>query len=184
MAPSHYGWGDVIVTIHEQARCALWFGAAIILAACHHASPEPHNSLADHVGVYQFTEHLTASGQAAETLDLDGEVVVTDDTVTVDARPGPCRFDTTLSIAYPFTYICGSNVTLRFDRQDPVLQARYTARLAQNQTHQACVRYETDSAGRRYCAETQTITTQSLVNVSGALRLTRVPGSDLRLFTT
>ena len=160
-------------------------GVVAALGACHHASPAPRASLADHVGIYQFSEHVTAGGAAAEEIDIAGEVEVSEDTVTVDARPGPCRIDPNQTSAHPITYLCGTNVTLSFDRRDPVSKASYTAKLAQNESRQVCSRYQVDAtSGRKYCAETQTLTTQRIVSRSGQLELTRSPGSDMRLIAT
>jgi hypothetical protein len=160
----------------ERGLAAIACGFVAALIACHQAHSEPTHSLVDHLGTYQFSERVSASGSAAETIDLEGNVVVTADTVTVDARPGPCDVDVNVTRPNPFTYRCGTNVVLSFDRTDPVGRAAYSAALAQNESHQVCARYEVDSVGRRYCAETQTITTQRIVRRSGRLRLTRQNG--------
>jgi hypothetical protein len=151
---------------------------AVVILGCHHARTEPPPSAADHVGVYQFNEHVSATGAAAEYIDLIGEVTVLADTVIVDARPGPCRADENVRPPTPFTYRCGTNVVLTFDRRDPTGHAVYTAMLAENVSRQVCARYETDSNGRRYCAEMRTETSQRMARRGGYLKLTRVPGAE------
>jgi hypothetical protein len=149
------------------------------VVGCHHARTEPPHSAADNVGVYQFNEHVSATGAAAEYIDIVGEVVVLADTVTVDARPGPCRADENVRPPTPFTFRCGTNVVLTFDRRDPTTRAAYAAMLAENVSRQVCARYEMDSNGRRYCAETRTETSQRMSRRSGYLNLTRVPGAEV-----
>lgn len=148
------------------------------VVGCHHARAEPPHSAADHIGVYQFNEHVSATGAAAEYIDLVGTVTVLADTVTVDARPGPCRADENVRSPAPFTYRCGNNVVLTFDRREPTTKAGYTASLAENVTTQVCIRYETE-VGRRYCAETGPQTSQRIAQRSGYLKLTRVPGAEV-----
>lgn len=147
--------------------------AACGWAACHHASPGPTTS-ADRQGVYQFSEHVTANGAAGESIDIEGQATVLADSVMVDARPGPCRFDPTVTSPGPFVYDCG-NVRLTFDRRDPVQRSSYTATLAQNESRQVCARYATEVGGRSTCVEWRTETTQRLAKRSGSLRLLRVP---------
>lgn len=66
---------------------------AIALVACHNARHGPPPSAADHVGKYQFSEHVAAPGAAGESIDLEGQVIVFADTVTV--TPGPARAGST-----------------------------------------------------------------------------------------
>jgi len=152
---------------------------SVVLVGCHHARTEPLHSAADNIGVYQFNEHVTATGAAAEYIDIVGEVVVLADTVTVDARPGPCRADENVRPPTPFTYRCGTNVVLTFDRRDPTTRATYVAMLAENVSRQVCARYETDSNGRKLCAETRTETSQRMARRGGSLTLTRMPGAEV-----
>ncbi len=146
--------------------------------ACHNARTDPPHSAADSVGIYQFSEQVSATGAGAESIELVGHVVVLADTVTVEARPGPCRPDVNVKSPNPFTYNCGPNVVLTFDRRDPTLRALYTAMVAEDVTRRVCTRYTTDSSGRRICAESRSETSQRMVRQSGTLKLTRVPESD------
>ena len=146
------------------------------LAACHSTPADTKPPLEERLGVYRFTQHVTAVG--AETIDIEGRFVVFGDTVTVEAQPGPCRLDTRVAMPNPFTYDCGG-VTLTFDRLDPAGHAMYSVMLTVTQTRTVCVRYAIDSAGRRYCAETRSDPSQRQVKQSGYLRVTRV-SADLR----
>jgi hypothetical protein len=78
----------------------------------------------------------------------------------------------------PLTYDCGG-VTLSFDRRDPAGHAMYSVMLNVIQTRTVCVRYATDSSGRRYCAEQRSEPAQRQVKQSGYLKVTRI-SSDLR----
>lgn len=161
-----------------MSKAWMFLAVSLGVVGCHHARTEPAHSAADNVGVYEFNEHVTATGAAAEYIDLIGQVTVLADTVTVDARPGPCQPDENVRPPTPFTYRCGNNVVLRFDRRNPTTQASYTASLAENVTTQVCVRYNTE-VGRRYCAEMGPQTAQRIARVSGYLKLTRVQGAEV-----
>ena len=142
------------------------------LAACHNV-PVEKPPLEERLGVYRFTQHVTAAG--AESVDIEGRFVVFGDTITVDAHPGPCRLDTRVVMPNPLTYDCGG-VTISFDRRDPVGHAMYSVMLTVTQTRTICVRYATDASGRRYCAEQRTDPTQRQIKQSGYLKVTRASG--------
>lgn len=129
-------------------------------------------NLERHLGVYKFSERVTAAGAGAEIVEIEGHFVVFGDTVTVDARPGPCRLDTRISTPNPFTYICGG-VTLSFDRRDPSGHATFSVVLSVTESRSVCVRYSTEASGRR-CVESRTETTQRPVTQTGRLRVTRL----------
>lgn len=44
------------------------------VVGCHHARAEPPHSAADHIGVYQFNEHVSATGAAAVCIRYATEV--------------------------------------------------------------------------------------------------------------
>jgi len=158
-----------------MSRALVCLAVSLAVVGCHRARTEPPHSAADNVGVYEFNEHVVATGAAGEYVDLVGEVTVLADTVTVDARPGPCRADENVRPPTPFTYRCGNSVVLMFDRRNPTTKASYIASLAENVTTQVCVRYNTE-VGRRYCAEMGPQTSQRIARVSGYLKLLRVQG--------
>lgn len=158
------------------SRVAILFVAG--LAACHSSGVETAPGIDQRrIGVYQFSERITANGRAATSVDLDGQFVVLGDTVTVDARPGPCKYETTSTAGTPIIYTCGSDITLTFDRQDPVGKAAYSVMLSVQQTTSVCIRYTTDASGRRICAETQQQTSDRKVRQSGRLHAIRVASS-------
>ena len=153
----------------RRATCGVV--AAAGLAACHGPPIDNKPPLEQRLGVFRFTEHISAVG--TETVDIEGNFVVWGDTVTVEARPGPCRLDTRVSIPNPFTYDCGG-VTLTFDRRDPVNGAKYTVMLTVTQTRTVCVRYATDSSGRRVCVEQRSEPATRQIKQTGYLRAQRV----------
>jgi hypothetical protein len=151
--------------------------AAVVVgaAACHTAPVDTRPPLDSRLGVFRFTEHVTAGGGSGdESVDIEGQLVVFGDTVSVEARPGPCRMDTRIIYPNPITYDCGG-VTLSFDRRDPVGRAQYSVSLGTTQKRQVCAAYAIDNAGRRYCSQYRTETTAATVKRSGYLRLTRAP---------
>jgi hypothetical protein len=154
----------------RRAVCGV-IALAGALAACHSTPVDTRPPIEERLGVYRFTQHVTATG--AESIDIEGRFVVFGDTVTVEAQPGPCRLDTRIAMPNPFTYDCGG-VTLTFDRLDPAGHAMYSVMLSVTQTRTVCVRYATDPSGRRYCAEQRTEPSQRQVKQTGYLRVTRV----------
>lgn len=157
---------------------------AMLLAGCaSHTSSTSHEELspaARSLGVYKFTERITATGSVqSDAIDLDGQFVVIGDTVTVDARPGPCYYDSRTTLAGPIRYQCGDAVTLLFDRQQPVLRASYSAQVKIRETTRTCLRYQVDASGRRVCAEWSTQTTERMVTQSGHLRTQRIQGEPV-----
>lgn len=144
---------------------------AAAVAACHNYPVDNKPPLEQRLGVYHFAEHVVPTG-ASESMDIEGNFVVFGDTVTVDARPGPCRLDTRFSNPSPFTYDCGG-VQISFDRRDPIGRAMYSVVMTVTGTRLVCVRYATDASGRRYCAEQRTEATQRQVTQTGRLRAIR-----------
>jgi hypothetical protein len=147
--------------------------AFAVTPSCLPHSPNTARLLPGKVGVYHFVERVAASGNA-DALVLEGELTVLADTVTVDATPGPCRYDTTSTSAGPFVYRC-AEVTLSFDRSDPVRRASYSLRTIALQPQTTCVRYATDASGRTNCAESKTVQVERSVMRSGQLRPEPVP---------
>ena len=98
------------------------------------------------VGAYRFTEH------AGEDLDLEGIFVVEPDSVSIEATPGPCRYERDRASLLAITYTCGE-VTYVFDRSDPVRKATYSAMARIQKTRQVCARTVVNNQGRTVCAE-------------------------------
>lgn len=164
----------------SNLRISSWatmIAAAALTAACHHqASPRSPTLSIDRLGVYQFSEHVTAGGDTPETLDIEGTAVVLTDMVTVDARPGPCTLDAQSTGRPSYAYRCGNNLSLSFDARDPIRGATYSTKLAHNVKRQVCVRYAmVNDRPTSTCAEYRTETSQEFVYRSGPLRLMRAP---------
>ena len=94
------------------AACASHRGSAGALAATGPgASPD---------GRYTFEERPTGTPRV-----LEGTFIVLRDTILVDATPGPCRYNPRTTPGGPIMYLC-ADVSLSFDRRDPVMKATYT----------------------------------------------------------
>jgi hypothetical protein len=119
------------------------------------------------VGSYHFLEHVGTD------LDLEGTLVVESDTVSIDASPGPCRYEREYSNSMAITYTC-ADVRYTFNRSDPVHKAGYSAVLHLTETRSVCVRYTVDAAGRSICAQRGNETVLRDVHRDGNLRLQRV----------
>ena len=117
------------------------------------------------IGVYRFTERSPQLRQP-----LSGRLFVTHDSVAVEAEPGPCRYDTRSTSSGPIVYQC-ADVTLSFDRRDPIRNSTYRTTTTVMEHRTTCARYTTDSSGRQVCAQQQTETNERQVPVTGTLHL-------------
>lgn len=138
---------------------------ALALAACaQHGSGAPAPPV--RIGVYRFTERPTGVNTT-----IQGRVLVTHDSVVVEAEPGPCHYDSRASTAGgPIVYQC-ADVSISFDRFDPVGRATYRTTKTVMDRKTTCVRYTTDAKGNQVCAQQQTETTEREVPVIGTLHL-------------
>ncbi len=118
-------------------------------------------------GIYRFSERLNPGNT------LEGEFLVQGDTVTVDAVPGPCRYEPNRTSGMAIVYSCGSSVTLSFDRADPIRKARYSAVVRMTESRTRCIR-TTVSNGQSVCAQSVVETSERDALKSGTLRVERV----------
>lgn len=120
-------------------------------------------------GKYSFSERPVSTAPA-----IEGTLMVVADTVLVDLLSGPCR-----SILEPSTrprglaYDC-ADVTLYFDRDDPVNRASYSMQTTVTDKKNVCVRYGTNAQGQQICLENKIETVERKVTKSGRLRLHRL----------
>jgi hypothetical protein len=158
------------------SRVATIVAAILVTGACHaaRANGDELTPAQKQFGVYRFSERISANNPTSEIIDLEGQFVVLGDTVTVEARPGPCEYDTRTTLGGPILYQCGQNLTLSFDRHQPVARATYKALVAIRETQRICVRYTVDPSGRRICVETSTQTVERMVTQAGHLRTQRM----------
>jgi hypothetical protein len=117
------------------------------------------------IGVYRFTERPNGVNTT-----IQGRVLVTHDSVVVEAEPGPCRYDPHTTAGGPIVYQC-ADVSIAFDRFDPVGRATYRTTKTVMDRKTTCIRYTTDSSGKQVCAQQQTETTEREVPVTGTLHL-------------
>jgi hypothetical protein len=134
------------------------------LAACaQHGTSVPGPP--SRIGVYRFTEH-----PAQLRTPIQGRLFITHDSVVVEAEPGPCRYDVHSASSGPIVYQC-ADVTLSFDRLDPVGKSTYRTTTTVMDRRTTCARYATDSSGRQVCVQQQTETNERQVPVTGTLHL-------------
>lgn len=125
----------------------------------------------EQMGAYRFTERV------GEDVELAGIFVVESDTVSIEATPGPCRYDRDRSSALAISYSCG-DVFYTFDRTDPLRTARYSTVVHLAERKSVCVRYTVTSTGRQVCAESRNETVFRDVRRSGLLRPQRMADDD------
>lgn len=125
-------------------------------------------------GVYQFVERPAQLDQS-----IEGTVTIVGDTLIVDARPGPCRYDEQASWGknHPFTYRC-ADITLTFDRYTPISRASYRTTTTVNERRTVCVEYARSSTGQQVCVKQETQTIPRQVSISGSLHPTRIANPD------
>ena len=145
------------------AACASHRGSAGALAATGPgASPD---------GRYTFEERPTGTPRV-----LEGTFIVLRDTILVDATPGPCRYNPRTTPGGPIMYQC-ADVSLSFDRRDPVMKATYTFSTTEAKPKVVCTRFTIGPNGARECAESSTQFVDQTVSHSGTLRAHRVDAS-------
>lgn len=136
------------------------------VAAC--SSSKPKTGIRpEQYGTYRFEEQLTPDDK------IEGHFVVGEDSVDVDAYPGPCRYERERSNVLTIVYRCG-DVTYAFDRTDPVRKASYSTVVHVKATRQVCIRYTTNNAGQQVCAQMSTETYYRDSRRSGLLRVERM----------
>jgi hypothetical protein len=120
-------------------------------------------------GIYRFSEK-----PAPLTQSIEGTMTVLHDTVMVDAQPGPCRYEDKLSWSGgAIVYRC-AEMTLSFDRSNPLRNSTFHTSVSVDERKTVCVRYDTNPAGQRVCVQQETQLVPREVQVSGTLHPTRV----------
>jgi hypothetical protein len=160
-----------MLSLVRRTRTHALFLAAIVAACAHHTENTSANPLA-RIGVYRFSEHPQQMQGA-----LEGRVVVTHDSVYMEADPGPCNYDARASANGPIVYKC-SDVTYEFDRYDPLNRSRYRTSTTVQERQKNCARYGVDSQGRQTCLQMQTDVVDHKVPVSGTLHFTAIAKAD------
>ena len=88
------------------------------------------------------------------------------DTIMVDAQPGPCRYEDKRSWGNTSIIYRCAEMTLMLDRKNPVRNSRFYTTVSVEERKTVCVRYDTNSAGQRYCAQQDTQIVSRDVEVS------------------
>ncbi|CAN5899338.1 hypothetical protein BH11GEM1_BH11GEM1_23460 [soil metagenome] len=156
--------------MHRTSILSSVIVAVALVAACTSNKPATSARPERMLGTWRFFE------QVSQDLVLEGQFTVEQDTIDVDIRPGPCRYERDRSNMLAITYSCGPEVSFSFDRSDPVRRARYSALVHLTEQRTVCRRYAADSAGRRVCVETGQETVFRDARRSGILRVERVVG--------
>jgi len=155
-----------------------WLGPACVMllaiAACGKKGATAPKPLPMLDGVYHFSERPPQLQDA-----IEGTLTVISDTVIVEAQPGPCSYDREQSWGrnHPYVYRC-AEITLSFDRYNPVQKASYRTTTTIFERRTVCVRYETNSSGQRVCVQQETQSVPRQISVSGSLHMTRVQNPD------
>ncbi|CAN5386729.1 hypothetical protein BH09GEM1_BH09GEM1_06390 [soil metagenome] len=147
----------------SAAVAVLWLGFAVGCAS----GGKPQALRAAQLGAYRFTERV------ADDVTLEGIFVIEPDTVSIEATPGPCRYESERSNSLGYSYTCG-DVHYAFERSDPLRTASYSVVVHLRETKSVCVRYTVTSTGRQVCAESRNETVFRDVRRSGLLRPQRV----------
>lgn len=119
------------------------------------------------LGTYRFAEQLSPDDR------IQGHFVVAQDTVAIEATPGPCRYEPDKSMALVIAYTCG-DVLFTFDRASPVRKARYTVTLHLRELRTVCARYGKNRSGQTVCEAYTREPVFRDVRRSGLLRVERV----------
>ena len=119
------------------------------------------------MGTYRFAEQLSPDDR------IRGHFVVAQDTVAIEATPGPCRYEPDKSTALVIAYICG-DVLFTFDRASPVRKARYSVTLHLRELRTVCARYGKNRSGQTVCEAYTREPVFRDVRRSGLLRVERV----------
>ncbi|MEP6989898.1 MAG: hypothetical protein ABJA80_03135 [bacterium] len=142
--------------------------ASLLLASACAANKPPKGIRPELLGTYRFEE------QVAPDVRIAGTFTVTQDTVDIEAQPGPCRYEQDRSNSLRIVYACGPELTFTFDRTDPVRRATYTTVVHVTEQVSVCLRYTKAASGQMVCAEYGKETRFRDVRRSGLLRPERV----------
>ncbi len=153
--------------VHLRVRVALVAVACGLLAGCHNSPGTAGPAPTRRNGSFEFVAHVGGSS-------FSGTFRVVEDTLLVDARDGACWYDKGLVSPLLMRFKCDGvtdvdDFVLVFDRRSPVRSSRWSGTTMRTVMRTVCDRYETDSAGRRRCAASHTISEDVKVGVSGTL---------------
>lgn len=163
---------EAIVSQRITGRCFVSALLALVFLAGCASNSKKTGIRSQYVGAYRFTER---TGDDAE---LNGTFVVETDTVSIEATPGPCRYEKERSNALAFVYTCG-DVTYVFDRTDPVRRASYSTMVRIQKTRSVCVRYTVTPQGQSVCAQYRSEVYYVDARRSGSLNPQRIADDDL-----
>jgi len=120
-------------------------------------------------GIYRFSE-----AQRPMTTPIEGTMTILRDTVMVEAQPGPCRYDDRMSWGKTaLVYQC-AEMTLMFDRVDPVRNSKFDTKVSVDEKKNVCTQYTTTATGQRICVQSETQMVSRDVDVSGFLHPKRI----------
>ena len=142
-------------------RLTVIIAVAGVGSACRSHAEELEPAVDRRIGVYRFTVRSTSA------VVLEGKFMVLADTIVVDATPGPCHYVHETSVL-AIEYRC-AEMTLLFDRNDPVGRSSYRGKVTVTENQPTCVRYGTNSRGQRTCVETSTQPVDRQILASGRI---------------
>jgi len=144
--------------------------AFLILGACAGAEPSDDPEPAERLdGIYRFSDTPRPLAQP-----IEGRMTILGDTIFIDAQPGPCRYDDKASWgSSQMVYRC-AEMSILIDRANPLRNTKYHTTIRVDERKSVCVRYQTNSAGQRVCAQQETQMVPRDVEVNGILHPKRV----------
>lgn len=132
--------------------------------SAHASTPVP----AREQGTFRFVARSGSAGVVAE-----GSFIVTDDSVTIEMTPGPCRYDNRSRPGGVIAYLC-ADTRVAFDRRHPSVRPMLTyQRLVAVRTVN-CVVWNYDARGNRTtCQRSEVDVKESVVPTTIRLNPTR-----------
>lgn len=119
----------------------------------------------DRQGTFRFLERVM--GSTPEIL-IEGELSVQSDTLLVSINSGNCQ-PSAVPSTQSFVFRCG-DLTLAFDRQNPVQRSSYSVRGTAIEMERVCRRSGRNAAGQTVCLEYGTQRNEVRRTFGGALR--------------
>lgn len=156
--------GDPHTGIHMLP--AARFAAMLLALLAVESTVASAQKLADSAGTYRY------EAKSGTHIVSQGTLTITEDSVIVDATPGPCHPVVATSRTRPLIYDCG-HVTLSFDRVRPLTRSKATSTRTIYDRQQVCMVESRDTQGRVICAKYGFESVEKTVPVTATVRIIR-----------
>ncbi len=121
-------------------------------------------------GTYRFTDRVSA---ASPTIVVEGEFTIQADTIVAGVTLGSCQPMIPPS-TQSFNFRCGQ-VSLSFDRRNPLQRATYSVEGTAIELQRVCVRFTVNQSGQQICVQYGNERVQVARNFGGRIRPIPVP---------